>query len=587
MSFLAPGFLWLLGLSLPLIALYFFRQRQEDRVVPTNFLWVQAIQDTRTAAVWRKFLKSILLALQLIFLALLVLALSGATASLWDSGSNRLVVVLLDRSASMGIHDGDEDGATRFEAAVAALDNAIDGLQDGDRMMLIAVDDRAEIIEPYTGEKERLRLAASKLEVRDLSTRLDEAVLLLRSQITAAAGREVEVLLLSDGAFDDPGGLEGARISFVPFGSKTRNAGITDLRIIRGPGASPSLFVSVEVFGDRPLDRTVSLWREGRLVDARQATAEANGQAVAFFPLEGVETGPLEIRLEGDDPFRGDDRAWCVFRPEAPRTFAIYGKGNRFLERIPSLRPGLEGPPLSVDDVEKLRAMGTIDCLVFDGEVPDNPPPARTAIYVNCVPPDGVVTAGADLSYPPVLDWSRTHPITRHADFSDLVVVEGFRLEGVSPTGVLVDSPHGQHSRLVLLRASIRRRGGDPANRASPGAPRARGRTLARHPSGGRTRHSGGGPVQAGGVPAHVERGHLPAGGSGRPGRGRGVPSQQAGDGHRSTRRGGDRWRGPPGRSRGRAGEPAAAGSAPVPRHSHPDPGVGPVDPPVLNSGKG
>ncbi|MHC4821269.1 MAG: BatA domain-containing protein, partial [Planctomycetota bacterium] len=165
MSFLAPGFLWLLGLSLPLIALYFFRQRQEDRVVPTNFLWVQAIQDTRTAAVWRKFLKSILLALQLIFLALLVLALSGATASLWDSGSNRLVVVLLDRSASMGIHDGDEDGATRFEAAVAALDNAIDGLQDGDRMMLIAVDDRAEIIEPYTGEKERLRLAASKLEV--------------------------------------------------------------------------------------------------------------------------------------------------------------------------------------------------------------------------------------------------------------------------------------------------------------------------------------------------------------------------------------------------------------------------------------
>ena len=54
MNFLAPGFLWLMALAAPVVLLYFFRQKQQDRVVPTNFLWAQALQDIRTAAVLRR-----------------------------------------------------------------------------------------------------------------------------------------------------------------------------------------------------------------------------------------------------------------------------------------------------------------------------------------------------------------------------------------------------------------------------------------------------------------------------------------------------------------------------------------------------
>jgi len=47
------------------------------------------------------------------------------------------------------------------------------------------------------------------------------------------------------------------------------------------------------------------------------------------------------------------------------------------------------------------------------------------------------------MEYPPILDWSRTHPVTRHAEFSDLLVVEALRLEGAPSGSVLVDSPKG------------------------------------------------------------------------------------------------------------------------------------------------
>jgi len=443
-SFLAPGFLWLMALSGPIVLLYFFRQRQEERVVPTNFLWAQAIQDTRTAAVLRKFLRSLLLLLQLAFLALAVLALAGATATLWSSGSARLVVAVLDRSASMGIADG-EGGRTRLAAAKEALGNAVEGLREGDRMMLVAVDERPEVLVPFTGEKDRLRRAAAAVEVRDLGTDLSEAVVLLRSQVTAAAGRALEVIVLSDGAFEDPGVLEGAEVSFVPFGSAADNEGITALRVDRGAGGGASLFVSAESFGAKPLSRTVSLRRvEGdRLIDAREAAAPPGGQAVLFFPLESVEPGPLEVRLEGSDPFAADDRAWCVFRSEAPRRYAVYGKGNRWIRDLSTFRPGLEGPPEPLATSDALRKAGPVDLVVYDGEVPPDPPPSRAAIYIRCVPPGGPVRAAGTVEFPPVLDWSRTHPVTRHAEFSDLLVVEALRLEGLPPASVLVDSPRG------------------------------------------------------------------------------------------------------------------------------------------------
>jgi hypothetical protein len=311
-------------------------------------------------------------------------------------------------------------------------------------MMLLAVDERVEVVVPFTSDGERLRAAAAAVTVRDLGTDFTDAAVLLKAQDAAAAGRDLEVLILSDGAFPDPGGLTGTRVSFVPFGKAADNAGITDLRVVRGPGGSPALFVGVETFGAAPLRRTVSLRVPGddRLLDAREAAAPPGGQAVVFFPLEALDPGPLLVHLEGTDAFPTDDRAWCVYRPEPPRRFAVYGKGSRWLRDPATFRAGLEGVPAPVADAEALRRMAP-DLVVYNGEVPPDPPPSRGAIYVNCVPPDGPVKAAGTTAYPPVLDWSRTHPVTRHAEFSDLLVVEALRLEGVPPSSVLVDSPGG------------------------------------------------------------------------------------------------------------------------------------------------
>jgi len=111
-----------------------------------------------------------------------------------------------------------------------------------------------------------------------------------------------------------------------------------------------------------------------------------------------------------------------------------------------------------VKDPAALRGLGPLDLVVYDGEVPPDPPRTAAAIYVGCVPPapaagEGpAVTVEGTISYPPVIDWSRTHAVTRHAEFSELIVVEALRLKGVPRAGVLVDSVEGPLLAMVPTR---------------------------------------------------------------------------------------------------------------------------------------
>ena len=139
--------------------------------------------------------------------------------------------------------------------------------------------------------------AVDAVEVRDLGTDLTDAAVLLRSQGAAAAGRELEVLVLSDGAFPDPGGLEGLRVSYVPFGEAADNQGIADLRVVRGSAGEVSLLVSAEAFGAAPLKRTLSLRLagDGRVLDGRSAEAARRPLGQEGAQDRGEEPGEGEL----------------------------------------------------------------------------------------------------------------------------------------------------------------------------------------------------------------------------------------------------------------------------------------------------
>lgn len=135
MSFLAPLALLAAAVIGPIIvAMYLLKLRREERTVSSTFLWQKMVRDVEANAPWQRLRRNILLLLQLLILALLVLALARPFFRA-EGISGRNLIVIIDRSASMGATDA---GETRLEAAKQQAITLIDQLPDGGRATVIA-----------------------------------------------------------------------------------------------------------------------------------------------------------------------------------------------------------------------------------------------------------------------------------------------------------------------------------------------------------------------------------------------------------------------------------------------------------------
>src|SRR5688572_5368089 len=122
MGFLAPAALFLASLAIPIIIFYMLKLRRQPARVSSLFLWQQVLEDRRANAPWQRLRRHLLLLLQLLILALLVMALARPYFTVQARVQGN-VVLLLDASASMQATDVLPN---RFEAARSAALDLID-----------------------------------------------------------------------------------------------------------------------------------------------------------------------------------------------------------------------------------------------------------------------------------------------------------------------------------------------------------------------------------------------------------------------------------------------------------------------------
>src|SRR5687767_4394795 len=155
MSFLTPLFLiGLAGLAVPV--LLHLIQRERKQVVPfPSLMFLRRIpyQSVRR----RRIRHWLLLAMRAAALALIVLAFArpffrGADPSVAAGNGARELVILVDRSYSMGYGD-------RWTRALAAARGAVDGLTAADRASIVFFGSTPDVAVRSTADKGRLQSA--------------------------------------------------------------------------------------------------------------------------------------------------------------------------------------------------------------------------------------------------------------------------------------------------------------------------------------------------------------------------------------------------------------------------------------------
>jgi hypothetical protein len=366
MVFLAPiPALIATALTVPvLIAYYLLRLRRRPVRVSSTLLWMQAVRDVQVNVPFRWLRPSWLFFLQLLVLALLLIALARPAIETGSSATTKLVL-LIDRTASMSAVDS-PGGQTRLDVAKQDALRTLDQMWRGSAgglfsrggnvsAAVIAIGAEPVALTAFTTDRGRLRSIIEAIEPSDqpgrsagqpavgddaqgagaLQAALDLAGAMLAGDVEEESVREAgAVVLFSDGVLAGSAGYSLAgEFRYVRVGppEPPDNLGIVALSARRDwedPG-SIRIFVRVVNAGssevvaplalfvdDLEVQRTAVVVPSGRPAAAENGAEDPLlGEAAVTFRLDLQRGGTVTVELLYNDALASDNRSSIAIDP--------------------------------------------------------------------------------------------------------------------------------------------------------------------------------------------------------------------------------------------------------------------------------
>ena len=337
MSFLTPAFfVGLLAIGIPIL----IHLTQKEKKTIIDFPSLMFLRRIPYTSVRRRSIRDLwLLLLRIAALLLMVLAFSrpwfssGAIAAKLP-GSTREVVVLLDRSASLGYGD-------RWAKAQAAAKQVVDGLGGQDKATLVLFGSSAEENVRATTDRVRLSQAIDAAKVGAQATRFGPVLRLAQSILAQSAMPRREVVLVSD--FQKSGWEkqedihlpEGATLTPVSVGGgETADVAVTSVTFARNQFSGQDRVVASVGVVNRSakpvVDLPMGLEIDGHAVDAKKVSIAANAASSVTFAEFTVADANVRGKLSlgsaaeaGADRWAADNLFFFVLSPGRPVSVLI------------------------------------------------------------------------------------------------------------------------------------------------------------------------------------------------------------------------------------------------------------------------
>lgn len=372
LAFLVPAFLIGLAVIAVPVILHLLNRQREGVIRFPSLMFLERIQYRE---IRRQTIRHpLLLALRCLALALLAAAFARPffdrdTDAAAGAGTARELVVLLDRSYSMGHGD-------RWSRAQAAVRTELAGLTGADQATIVAFDERASAAAGPASDQASLRSALDTLRPGGRRTRYGPALAAAREILAASTRARREVVIVSDLQRSAWDGREEGRL---PANAIVRLVDLSD------SGAANALVAGVELArewdrdrqrvtvlarivnrGDAPIrGRAVSLELQGRTLESRNVDLAPRGVAQVRFSAAAVPAGAVRasVRLAPDALPADDAFHFTLSRDQALRVLVLApaaapARRTLYLRRALALG---DKPPFDTD-VRELRAL-TADAL--------------------------------------------------------------------------------------------------------------------------------------------------------------------------------------------------------------------------------
>jgi hypothetical protein len=426
MAFLLPFFLaGLAALAVP-VAIHLIQREKKQIIAFPSLMFVRRVPYESVRR--RKIRHWALLLMRLAALALIVAAFArpfvrGSASA--TSGGAREVIVLLDRSYSMGY-------GNRWTRAQAAARQAIDGLGAADRASLVLFGTGAEVVLQSIDDRARLTAAIAAATPGAEATRYGPALKVAGTIAVESTRPRKEVVLVTDfqkngwAPTDDQRLPAGTTFSPVSVGDvDTTNLSVAPVAVRRARFEGQERVTvtgGVTNRGTGPATGvTLTLEVDGRAVEtARLDVAPQAAASRVFAPVTITPAGLRAVVRVADDALAADNAFHFVLRETRPINVLLAGPSGRaaddtYLRRALAIgeSPRFEVSASALDAVTDEALAGAHVVIVNDAPLGDA---AITRLLRFAERGGGVlVVAGSRASWPPgaALPGTLADPVDR------------------------------------------------------------------------------------------------------------------------------------------------------------------------------
>ncbi|MGC8971125.1 MAG: VWA domain-containing protein, partial [bacterium] len=371
MSFLSPiYFLFLLAVPIVII-LYLLRTRREVLVVPSIYLWKRYTREELRYSVLKKFLKDILLLLQI--LAIILITLGLVKPSVLSFVKARNVVFIIDTSCSMQAKD---IKPTRFDSAKMEALKLVDSLEKGTAISVFSSDSKTRFLLDYTSDKKKVKETINSLFPTDTEGNIIETL----NYIERLNKKPDMIYLFTDGAFEREI-LSSLPIEVFTFAKDSNNVGIISASARdTGIKGEKEIFIKVKNFSKTKKSVPLQVWEGERLIET--STLELNpGEERAVIIGPKRFSGIVKAIIYPNDLLSVDDKVYLTF-PKIKPSVLLVTKENPYLEIALSLADiGI----LDKTDKFDLGMLSKYDIVIFDGTAPNEVLPGNY-IFIGKIP---------------------------------------------------------------------------------------------------------------------------------------------------------------------------------------------------------
>ena len=471
MNFLSPTSLFLFGLAIPIIALYILKLRRRREPVSTLMFWEQLFKERQTTSLFQRLKHLLSLLLQLLFLALLVLAVARPQFA-FITKSARQLILIVDHSASMNavlkLDPENPDSESRLDSAKQQALQMVQGLRFMDEMTVISCHERPVIHTPFTNHQKTLRQAIESIHPTDITTDLKPAVDL--AYTVAQTKPNPEIIILSDfhavseetiAQFQDaqsqsqPSEEEQSeqkeiKLHLIRIGEDSDNVGITQFRVRKSivNAFDYETLLTVVNTSEEEKKCSVELYFNESLFDVRPYTLAPGEKKSEIFSNFTFEGGELKAVLDITDVLPTDNVAYATLPKRERLSVLLVTNENLFLEKALSVDDKLNLSVMTPAEYE--NASKTAEVVIFDRFSPTTlgdgnymfiyPPKTDNPTDDSATNPVLTWNIGESLETPIITDWERTHPILQHVHLENVLIGEAYEVTPPSTAQILARS---------------------------------------------------------------------------------------------------------------------------------------------------